>query len=168
MCKNFLISAQSKHTHREHSPTKLGGNLFKTQLIYDKRIRLHCTKCGKAFKCKADQHIHSSKRWELHYYQFQPGKARNWRGKHSFNSKTCTKWSKCVFECTLMRLISPTKLARYTLQANMSYWVLEASMINFKITSTIKAIKSQILCKKQLAGATNASMYSYETHFPQS
>ena len=67
-----------------------------------------------------------------------------------------------------MRLIFPTKLARYTLQANMSYWVLEASMINFKITSTIKAIKSQILCKKQLAGATNASMYSYETHFPQS
>ena len=37
-------------------------------------------------------------------------------------------------------LISPTKLARYVLRGNMYYWVLEASIINFKITSTIKAI----------------------------
>ena len=131
------------------------------QLMKDKRFRLHCINCGKAFICKADQNIHSSKGWEQHYYQLQNGKARNWR----VNTRLIVKPAPNVWLKVLLRdIFSPTKLARYTLQANMSYWVLEASMINFKITSSIKAIKSQILCKKQLAGATNASMYSSETH----
>ena len=31
---------------------------MKMQLMKDKRFRLHCINCGKAFICKADQNIH--------------------------------------------------------------------------------------------------------------
>ena len=82
-------------------------------------------------------YTHLKERLRTSILPVSKGQGQKLKSKLSFISKTCTK---CVIEGTLMRLFSPTKLARYTLQANMYYWVLDASMINFKITSTITAI----------------------------
>ena len=137
-CARTFLNQLDLSTHIWNTHPKMRRKLFlKTQLIKDTRIRLHCTKCGKAFICKADQNIHSSKGWEQYYYQFQKGKAGNWRVNFRL-VKPAPNVSLKVLLC--MRPTSSTKLAGEFLQPNMYIWVLEASMVNFKITSTITAI----------------------------
>ena len=88
MCKNFLKSARSERTH----------SLGKTDPQNEKEFFFKCN----LVKIKGYIVLNMGKFLYARLIRTYTQKPKR---KHLFNNKTGTK---CVFECTLMRLISPT------------------------------------------------------------